>query len=103
MLLRLGGRRGFLRRSVFVGALAGMLLLAPSATAVPGDPTPPTVTPIIFGTLGANGWYTTVTSPWTGDPESPIEPTPGCNGQTIERHPRNHLRAQQRATASLDG
>ncbi len=36
------------------------LLLTPSAgglSEVPGDPTPPVVTPLITGTLGTNGWY----------------------------------------------
>ncbi len=36
------------------------LLLTPSAgggPAVPGDPTPPVVTPHFFGTLGLNGWW----------------------------------------------
>ena len=35
---------------------------------MPGDPTPPVVTPVITGTLGLNGWYTTnVTVNWTDD------------------------------------
>ena len=39
----------------------GALLLTPGAPGepdVPGDPTPPAVTPVITGTLGAEGWYT---------------------------------------------
>ncbi len=40
ILLRRPSRR-FFRRLVVVGALAGMLLVAPSAGGVPGDPTPP--------------------------------------------------------------
>lgn len=35
----------------------GALLLTPGAGGVPnvpGDPTPPVVTPVVFGTLGAN-------------------------------------------------
>jgi len=53
-LLRRRGGRGFLRRSVFVGALAGMLLVAPGAS---GLPAVVDVVPSITGTLGANGWY----------------------------------------------
>jgi hypothetical protein len=57
-----------------LSAFAGMLLLAPSAAGVPGDPTPPEVTPTVIGTLGSNGWYrSSVTVSWTVvDPESII-------------------------------
>ena len=66
----------------------GALLLTPGAAGgptVPGDPTPPVVTPQIFGTLGANGWYTTnVTINWSiVDPESVILSTSGCNAITL--------------------
>jgi large repetitive protein len=52
---------------------------------VPGDPTPPVVTPVIFGTLGTNGWYTTsVTVNWdVTDPESVILSTNGCEARTL--------------------
>ena len=51
-----------------------MLLVAPSAGGVPGDPTPPEVTPTIVGTAGAAGWYrSNVTVNWSiVDPESII-------------------------------
>jgi hypothetical protein len=65
--------------------VVGALLLVPGAGGVPGDPTPPVVTPVIFGTLGSNGWYTTtVTLNWTVvDPESIILSTEGCNTRTF--------------------
>ncbi len=64
------------------------LLLTPTAgggPAVPGDPTPPVVTPHIFGTLGLSGWYVSnVTVNWTvEDPESQILETQGCNAITL--------------------
>ena len=64
------------------------LLLTPGAAGlpnVPGDPTPPVVTPVITGTLGLNGWYTTnVTVNWSvTDPESIILSTSGCNAVTF--------------------
>jgi hypothetical protein len=51
------------------------LLVVPGAAGVPnvpGDPTPPVVTPVITGTQGDAGWYTTnVTVNWSiSDPES---------------------------------
>jgi len=66
----------------------GGLLLTPgagSAPAVPGDPTPPVVTPVITGTPGDNGWYTSnVTVNWLiEDPESIILETSGCDTQTF--------------------
>jgi hypothetical protein len=87
MLLRLEGRRGFLRRSVFVGALAGMLLVAPSAGGVPGPGEAPDVTAVYYGTLGANGWYlSNVTLSWSiqTDPSAPIlNSSPDCNVRTL--------------------
>ena len=52
---------------------------------VPGDPTPPVVTPHFFGTLGLNGWWVSnVTLNWTvEDPESPILETRGCDAVTL--------------------
>lgn len=66
----------------------GALLLTRAAAAapdVPGDPTPPVVTPVIVGTLGANGWYTSnVTVNWSvTDPESVILSTTGCDATTL--------------------
>ncbi len=51
-----------------------MLLVAPSAGGVPGDPTPPEVTPTVVGTAGNPGWYrSNVTVNWSiVDPESII-------------------------------
>jgi hypothetical protein len=68
--------------------ILGGLLLAPGASGapeVPGDPTPPVVTPQITGTLGTNGWYTTnVTVSWSiVDPESVILETQGCDTRTF--------------------
>jgi len=53
-------------RGVLVILIAvAALLAAPGATGIPGDPTPPEVTPLIFGTLGANGWrISNVTVNW---------------------------------------
>ncbi len=64
------------------------LLLTPTAggvSDVPGDPTPPVVTPLLFGTLGNNGWYVTnVTLNWrVEDPESQILETQGCDARTL--------------------
>ncbi len=66
----------------------GALLLSPGATGVPdvpGDPTPPVVTPVVIGTLGDAGWYTTnVTVNWSiSDPESVILSTSGCDARTF--------------------
>lgn len=72
-LLRLRRRRPF-RRLVFLCALVGLFLFAPSAGGVPEDPTPPEVTPTIVGTIGGAGWYrSNVTVNWAiVDPESII-------------------------------
>jgi len=64
------------------------LLATPSAggdPAIPGDPTPPVVTPHFFGTMGLNGWWVSdVTLNWTvEDPESPILETRGCDAVTL--------------------
>jgi hypothetical protein len=66
----------------------GALLLTPGAAGlrdVPGDPTPPVVTPVIIGTLGSLGWYTSnVTNSWSVvDPESDILSTTGCDTRTM--------------------
>ena len=65
--------------------LVGVLVPAPSATGVPGDPTPPVITATISGTLGANGWYTSnVTVNWrVEDPESTILESSGCDARTL--------------------
>jgi hypothetical protein len=83
-LLRRRDRWGF-RRSVFLCALAGMLLLAPGAGGVPGDPTPPVITPAYSPSFPANGWYRgSVTLSWrVEDPESIILNSPGCETRTF--------------------
>jgi hypothetical protein len=68
--------------------IAAALLVAPRAPGlpdVPGDPTPPVVIPVISGTLGNAGWYTSnVTVNWSvTDPESIILSTTGCNAITL--------------------
>ncbi|HET9322999.1 MAG TPA: hypothetical protein VFO03_03915 [Gaiellaceae bacterium] len=76
VLLRPPGRRA-VRRFVFVSALACMLVLVPGVSA-----SAPLITPVIFGTLGANGWYTSnLTINWTFD--GPVESTSGCDAKTI--------------------
>ena len=54
---------------------------------VPGDPTPPVVTPHFFGTQGLNGWWVSnVTLNWTvEDPESQILETRGCDAVTVNQ------------------
>jgi hypothetical protein len=84
-LLRRYGRREISRRLVLLCALIGMLLLAPGASSVPGDPTPPVVTPIYSPAFPANGWFRgTVTLNWSiVDPESIILSTTGCDSRTV--------------------
>jgi hypothetical protein len=84
-LLRRDGRRLF-RRLVFLCATVAMLAIAPGAGGVPGDPSPPEITPLTTqGTLGSNGWYrTTVTVAWdVRDAESIILDTTGCGASTV--------------------
>jgi hypothetical protein len=76
------------RRAAVLFLAVGALLLTPGAPGgpdVPGDPTPPVVVPVITGTLGLNGWYTTnVTLNWSvTDPESIILSTNGCDTVTF--------------------
>lgn len=51
----------------------------------PSDTTPPTITPSVSGTLGANDWYTSdVSVTWTvSDDESDLTNTTGCDATTI--------------------
>ena len=78
-----------MRRRVALLVLGvGALLLTPGASGVPnipGDPTPPLITPVITGTLGDAGWYrSNVTLNWTVvDPESIILSTTGCDARTL--------------------
>jgi hypothetical protein len=102
-LLRRVGWRRFFHRLVVACGLVGTLLIAPSAAGVPGDPTPPEITPLIFGTLGANGWYiSNVTVQWLiHDPESPDwTSTPSCNSVTLRDDTPGQL---LRCSATSDG
>jgi hypothetical protein len=77
-LLRRRGRRSF-RRLAFVCALAVMMLAVFPGAAYAGAPV---ITPVIVGTLGLNGWYTTnVTVNWAFD--GPVESSTGCDAVTI--------------------
>ena len=91
-LLRRRGRRGFSRRLVLLCAVIGMLLLAPGASSLPADTTPPVISVTVYGTLGnddakpaTNGWYrSNVTVNWAySDPESTITATGGCDATTL--------------------
>jgi hypothetical protein len=63
---------------VGVCVLAGILVAAPSA-----DANAPVITPVIFGTAGLNGWYTsTISVNWVFDP-GPLESSSGCDAKTI--------------------
>jgi hypothetical protein len=86
----LGRGRAHVRRShrltpvlALLGSLA--VVVTPAASGVPGDPTPPVITPVITGTLGNGDWYVTnVTVNWRlSDPESVILSSSGCNATTL--------------------
>jgi hypothetical protein len=77
-----------MRRNAALLALAlGALLLTPGAAAgLPNSlfSSPPQVTPVLFGTLGTNGWYTTnVTLNWTVVADTVILSTSGCDATTL--------------------
>jgi hypothetical protein len=75
--LRRVGRHRIFRRLVVVSGLFAMLVLAPRGAAGA-----PVITPVIFGTLGANGWYTSnITINWMFD--GPVESSEGCNARTL--------------------
>jgi hypothetical protein len=96
------GRQGLFRRLTVAGVLVATLLLAPSAGSVPGDPTPPVITPTIVGTLGAAGWYrSNVTVNWSvTDPESIILWESGCEAITL---PADTSGTQLVCSAGSDG
>jgi hypothetical protein len=75
------------RRLTAVLALVGSLavVVTPAASGVPGDPTPPVITPVLTGTLGNGDWYVTnVTVNWrVSDPESLILSSRGCDATTL--------------------
>jgi hypothetical protein len=73
-VLRNAGRERSRTRFLVACSICVTLLVAPSAAAIPGDSTPPEITPTIVGTLGSAGWYrSNVTVNWAiRDPESII-------------------------------
>ena len=73
------------RRLLFLSALVAMLLVAPNAGGVPGDPTPPAISPIYSPAFPANGWFRgSVTLSWVVvDPESIILNQNGCEPKTF--------------------
>jgi hypothetical protein len=72
------------RRALVVGLAA--LLLTPGAAGIPDAPSDsslPQITPVIFGTLGSNGWYVSnVTVNWRVD-GPPILRWQGCDPATF--------------------
>jgi hypothetical protein len=93
------------RRAAVLLLGLGALFLTPGASGlpnVPGDPTPPAITPVITGTLGSAGWYVTnVTVNWAVvDPESIILSTTGCNTITFTA---NTTGTQLTCSAESDG
>ena len=94
-VLRLGVSESLRRRGgghplllILLLALVSLVVLPAGASggADPaGDTTPPEVTAVLHGTLGANGWYVTAaTLNWiVQDPESIILETIGCNARTV--------------------
>lgn len=79
---RPSGRQRALRRCALLLALGiGALLAAPGATGVLG-PSAASITPVITGTLGTNGWYRSdVTVNWVIDP-LPLS-SAGCDARTL--------------------
>ena len=76
-----GGRRRLL--SILLVALAGLIVLPAGASGRPELPSVGTITPVIYGTQGANGWYVTnVTVNWVIQP-LPILDSQGCDARTI--------------------
>jgi hypothetical protein len=70
------------RRLLVVALGAAVFLLPAGASGHPAAPTA-SVTPIIYGTQGANGWYVTnVTVNWVIEP-MPIEGSEGCGALTL--------------------
>jgi hypothetical protein len=72
--------------ATFLLALAALLVFTPAAAA-----DTPSVTPLIFGTLGANGWYTSnVTINWDKTPLGYIS-DPGCAAATLTQDTTGQL------------
>jgi hypothetical protein len=65
-----------------VAAIIAALLLVPGAGGVANAYL--TITPLIYATLGANGWYTSnVTVNWRIDADPPLLESVGCNATTL--------------------
>ena len=72
--------------AVYLIALGALLVFTPVAAA-----DTPSVTPMIFGTLGANGWYTSnVTINWAIAPVG-YTSNPGCGAATLTQDTTGHL------------
>ena len=72
------GRRGITALSVVAGAA---LLLVPGAA---GTAASLSITPIIYGSLGTNGWYTSnVTVNWSIQADPPLLESVGCGATTF--------------------
>lgn len=71
------------RRALVVVLGAAVFLLPAGASGRPEVPSVGTVTPVIYGTQGANGWYVTnVTVNWVIQP-LPILDSQGCDARTV--------------------
>jgi hypothetical protein len=71
------------RELLLAGLGVVVFLLPASASGRPAQPTVGTVTPIMYGTQGANGWYVTnVTVNWVVQPLGYLT-TEGCDARTI--------------------
>ena len=72
------------RLFLVVALCAAVFLLPAGASGRPAAPNVGTVTPVIYGTQGANGWYTTnVTINWVIAP-LPVQMTEGCDARQIQ-------------------
>jgi len=76
-------------RGLLLVVLGAAVFLLPAGASgrptLPDDSTPPEVTPVLYGTVGTNGWYiTNATLNWVvQDPDSPILESHGCDAHTL--------------------